>query len=125
MIKKTTLIIGTVLFIFGLAGFLPNPLVGKHAFFVTAVLHNLIYILVGLFVIFMGLNKENTGQKALKFFGGFFVLLAVLGFFAEEQKILGMILINSADTWLHFFLGALLLFYSEKFSKHAAGELKS
>lgn len=120
MIKKTTIIFGIILTLFGLMGFLPNPIVGRHAFFITDTFHNIIHLIIGFCLLAIALRGEGASLKALKIFGGFFVLLAILGFFAEEQKFLGVMAINNADTWLHFILGGILLFYSEKFSKNEA-----
>lgn len=117
MIKKTTIIFGIILALFGLLGFLPNPIVGRHAFFMADSVHNSLHLILGIGLIAMGLKSASAGLKSLKIIGSFFILIAVAGFFTEDRKFLGMFSINLWDTWLHLFLGGLLLFYSEKFSK--------
>lgn len=117
MVKKTTLIIGGLLIIFGILGFLPNPVVGLRAFFITDIFHNILHLLAGFGLVLMGFKSDSAGITAQKVFGVCFTILAIVGFFSSQQKLIGLVNMNSADNWLHFFLGGLLLFYSQKYSK--------
>ncbi|MEI6400079.1 MAG: DUF4383 domain-containing protein [bacterium] len=117
MTKKVTMILGVVVLLVGLLGFVNNPVLG---IFAVDAIHNLIHIIVGI-VLIMGAKGANTA-KTLKTVGIVVILVALLGFFVsnDEGKILGLIMSNSAANWLHLILGVVFVGLSMKDSNKMA-----
>jgi|SaaInlStandDraft_2_1057019.scaffolds.fasta_scaffold95272_3 hypothetical protein len=98
-------------FIFsGVVGFIPNPIVGTDAFFVTNAAHNLVHIVTAVGFIIVASMGNTASIKFMLGFGVVYVLVGVIGFFVTmgsgEGMLLGFIHINSLDNFLHLSLGA-------------------
>lgn len=115
MTKASAMIFGPVFVLMGIAGFVPNPVVGINGFFVTDTLHNLIHIVLGGFLVLgpRGLNASVT----LKTAASIFLLFAIFGFVMGEGKLLGLVRVNTADNWLHLVL-AMALFAGSVAGSH-------
>lgn len=117
MAKKVVGLLGAVLLIAGIAGFI-DPLTpdGKvfGLFLVgedSPVLHNMIHILSGLVALAAASSGEAYARLYAKVFGAVYALVTLLGFFTESgEKILGLIPINGADNLLHLGITVLLLY---------------
>lgn len=105
MTKKLAMVFGAVFILVGILGFIPNPIVGAGAIFATDLMHNIVHLLLGI-VLIAGASK---GAMTLKIVAAVYALVAILGFFMGEGKLLGLVEINTADNWLHLVL-ALVLF---------------
>ncbi len=121
MTKKPNLILAGLIFFLGLAGFLPNPVIGTSGFIRADAAHNFLHIFLGLFLLAGVLWKNKSAGLFGKLGGVFLILLAVAGFlFARNEKLFGLLTANVAVNWLHLVLGiAFLAVSSEK------GELAS
>lgn len=113
MAKKLALAIGIVFTLVGILGFIPNPIVGPDAFFVTDGIHNLVHLITGLILLGIALAAEESSAAALKVFGFIYLLVAILGFFSVSAdstgEVLAFLVVNSADNWLHLVLGIIIL----------------
>lgn len=113
MSKTISIIIGLIFLLIGAMGYFPNSIVGPGAFFETNNLHNIVHVLFGLIIIFAAFASESSLARWLKIVGLLYLIVAVLGFFAVDEtglgQILGLIMVNSSDNWLHVVLGFLLL----------------
>ena len=94
---------------FGVLGFIPNPLIGETGIFATNTLHDLIHIISGV-VLLAGAYSSLGSSMALKIIGVVYALVAILGFFAvTDGALLGLIPVNTPDQWLHVVLAVAIL----------------
>jgi hypothetical protein len=102
------IVLGVILVIAGIIGFVPNPIAySENAIFTVNAAHNVVHIVSGLFLLagaFTGLGSV----MALRILGIVYVVVAVLGFVSGDM-ILGFIQNNAGDNWLHVVLAIVLL----------------
>lgn len=112
MAKSIIMVLGVLFIIIGVLGYFNNPVLGV---FEVDTLQNIFHILSGVVAIAMA----AIGQRAAKFFaktlGLIYGLVAILGFIlGTEEKLLGLMQINTADNFLHLLLAVVLLFVGFK-----------
>ena len=94
-------------------GFVPNPLVGADALFVTNTAHNLVHLLTAVGFGLVAVMGDRASVIFMKVFGVVYCLVGVLGFVvlgsAAEGHLLGLVHINRMDNFLHVGLGLLIL----------------
>jgi|SRR6185503_14841129 len=108
--RTAAFVLGVVFLIFGVLGYVPNPLVGPNAIFVTNSLHDLIHIISGIFLL-LGVYSALTPGLALKILGVVYAIIAILGFVmlkGADGVMLG-IAMNMMDHWLHVVLAIVIL----------------
>ena len=109
MAKKFAIILGILLALFGLLGFMSNPIIGPEKFFHANLAHNLVHLLLGVILLAAGLKNESAAGLALKVTAAVYLLLSLLGFVMGTDKLLlGLLAINAADSWLHLLLAIIL-----------------
>ena len=111
MAKTLAIVFGVIFVLVGLLGFIPNPLVGPDALFVTDAWHNLVHLLFGVILLVVAYTAAEKSALWLKILGVVYLILAVLGFvmISEGGELLGLVAMNHADHWLHVVLGVVLL----------------
>lgn len=107
--KNICLAFGLPFVAVGILGFFPNPLVSHHGVFEVNVMHNLLHVVVGTIFIFGALLSGTAARRILQTLSVAGIALAVLGFVAENNLILGVIHINEADKWLHAVLAVVIV----------------
>jgi hypothetical protein len=110
MAKKLALVLGIVLVILGVLGYVSNPLIGASGLFETNGLHNLVNLVIGIILLIVAFAAPGKSGLWLKIFGIIYLILVVLGFLMVPSggMLLGMAT-NVADHWLHLVLGVVLL----------------
>lgn len=90
-------------------GFVPNPLVGEHALFVTNTAHNLVHLATAIGFAVVALIGERASIRFMQAFGVIYLLTGIVGFVmlgsAAEGHLLHVIHINWLDNFLHVGLG--------------------
>ena len=111
MAKTLAIVFGVVFVLVGILGFMDNPLVGMDGLFQTDTLHDLVHLIIGVALLIVAFTAPAKSAGALKLFGIIYLVLAVLGFLtiADGGELLGLVLMNTADHWLHVFLGVALI----------------
>ena len=111
MLKKIGLAFGAVFVLVGLAGFVPalTPDGKLLGLFAVNGAHNLVHIATGAIALGIALASPAALSLFFKVFGVVYGLVAVLGYFAGDQPILGIIAHNMADMWLHVAIAAVSL----------------
>ena len=111
MLKKIGLAFGVIMVLAGLAGYVPALTPGGKLLGIFAVNgpHNLVHIATGAIALALALWSVANLSTFFKIFGVVYALVAVLGFFAGDQPILGLIAHNMADLWLHVAIAAFSL----------------
>ena len=85
----------------GLVGFIPNPVLSPNGVFEVNVMHNLLHVSVGAVFIIGALLSEKAARRTLQSLSVVGVALAILGFVAKSDLLLGLVHVNEADKWLH------------------------
>lgn len=97
----TATILGAVLLLVGIIGFIDNPLVGPDGLFSVNSLHNLVHLLSGAVGLGIGIWGSIIAARWFnKVFGIVYALVAVLGF----AGLAGFLDANMADHVLHTIL---------------------
>src|SRR6266446_1280096 len=90
-------------------GFVPNPLVGQDAFFVTNTAHNVVHLATAIGFVVVALLGENASIRFMQAFGVVYLLTGAIGFVMlgsrPEGHLLHLIHINWLDNFLHLGLG--------------------
>jgi len=94
-------------------GFVPNPLLGENAFFVTNTAHDLVHLASAIGFAFVAVLGEKVSIRFMQAFGIFHVLIGLIGFATlgsqSEGHLLNIIHINSFDNFLHLGSGILIV----------------
>jgi hypothetical protein len=105
--RNACIVLGVILILVGLLGFIPNPLVSADGIFAVNAAHNLVHIVTGL-ALLIGALALNQSQMTLRVVGIAYALVAILGFFSGDM-LLGFIHMNAADRWLHVLIAIVLI----------------
>ena len=105
--KMGALVLGVIFVLAGIAGFVPNPLVGPTGIFVTNPMHDYVHIGSGAVLVIAGLT--SFAKPGLLLVGVIYAVVAVLGFVMQEEMLFGLIHMNDADRYLHVGLALVLL----------------
>ncbi len=105
--KMGALVLGVVFVLVGIAGFIPNPLVGPSGIFVTNPMHDYVHMGSGVVLVLAGLSQ--FAKPGLLLIGVIYGVVAVLGFVMQEEMLFGLIHVNDADRYLHVGLAVVLL----------------
>jgi len=100
-------IVGVVFILLGLIGFFNNPLLGV---FEVNVWNNLIFLATGVLALTAANMGEITSRNYSKFFGFFYLILMIIGFFVGDTgEVLGFIANNQANNILYLVFAAAFL----------------
>jgi hypothetical protein len=114
--KTFALILGIVLLLVGIAGFIDNPLVGDSGYFGTNMYQDVLHLIAGLFGIYVGTKGKGPGYNAT--IGWIGLALGVLGFIPGVDSLFASLLnINMSITVLHLVIGIVCLGVYYKASK--------
>jgi hypothetical protein len=93
----------------GILGFVPGITNGDMflGFFMVNTPHNILHITTG--VLFLIASFVGAARWWFGIFGGFYVLLAAIGFRVGTGLIFNLISSSLIDSWGHLFLGLVLL----------------
>ena len=106
--RMVAIVLGVILVIVGIIGFIPNPIAySENAIFTANAALNVIHIVSGLFLL-AGAYTTLGSAMALRILGVVYVVVAILGFVGGDM-ILGFISNNAGDNWLHVVLAIVLL----------------
>ena len=104
--RMAGLILGIVLIVVGILGFIPNPLVSPTGLFVVNTLHNIVHLASGA-VILAGVYSFGAGL-GLKIIGVVYAIVAILGLIMGGDMLFGVAM-NTNDHWLHVVLAVVIL----------------
>lgn len=109
MAKTMALVLGIILVLVGILGFVTNPLVGAHGLFMTNGLQNLLHLVFGVVLVIASRAGQPQSATWLKIIGVLYLILAILGFLMGGPMLFGLIDTTSADKWLYVVLGVVLV----------------
>lgn len=101
-------ILGAILILVGLIGFVNNPIFGL---FGVNVLHNLIHIVTGAALVYGGMAGGSTMGLIARVFGIIYAIVTVGSFVPGLNDLLNSLIVNNvADALLHALLAVVLLY---------------
>lgn len=111
MVRYVAIGFGVVLMIVGVLGWVPAAKPDGKLFGLFAVdhLHNFVHLGTGLLSLLVGFTTERAARGMFRFVGVVYAILTVLGFFAGEGQLFGVMAMNMADHVLHAILALLTL----------------
>lgn len=111
----------------GILGFIPNPVIGPDAIFVTNTAHNFVHLVTALGFSIVALMGNNPSIRFMLIFGVTYLVVGLLEFVVTMNDspgmLLGFIHINSLDNFLHLGLGAAILISG--YVAKTAGEMQN
>lgn len=112
MLKTIAVIFGIVMLAVGVLGFVPMFTPGGYllGLFHVNTAHNIVHLLTGLVALLCGLNSSYASRLFFQVFGVVYGLVAILGFFYQDQHIFGLIANNVHDIWLHAVISLVALY---------------
>lgn len=108
MAKAYIIVVGLILVISGLAGFIDNPIVGDPAndvILATDALHNIVHLATGLLGLWIGLGMGDRVARGVIWFGWLYIVLFVVLLISPNLFGLLSVDVNNADHFLHGALG--------------------
>ncbi|WP_301328419.1 DUF4383 domain-containing protein [Goodfellowiella coeruleoviolacea] len=122
MVRPAALAISVVFLVVGILGFIPGitthydllRFAGHHSgamlfgLFEVSVLHNIVHLLFGL--VGLALARTVTGARAFLIVGGLiYLVLWLYGLVIGKGTAANFVPLNTADDWLHFVLGVVMI----------------
>ena len=104
MVKNTLWVLGIVFILLGIWGFFTDMILG---IFLVDTMHNLVHLIVGILALVFAGNVAR-GTMYARILGVIYALITIIGFFSDS--ILGLFMVNMADTWLHLVFALILLY---------------
>jgi hypothetical protein len=106
--KTAAIVLGIILVLFGLLGFVNNPL--ELGVFATGPGNDIVHIIAGIILLVGAFTSLGSGM-ALKIIGIIYAIIAIIGFFmvSADNMLLGFISMNDADKWLHVVIAIVIL----------------
>ncbi|WP_411074971.1 DUF4383 domain-containing protein [Streptomyces sp. cmx-4-7] len=117
-VQKAALAVGAVFLLVGVLGFVPGvtthydtmEFAAHHSeakllgIFQVSVLHNIVHLLFGVAGLALA-RSAGTARNYLVVGGAVYLVLWLYGMFVDHDSAANFVPVNTADNWLHFFLG--------------------
>jgi threonine/homoserine/homoserine lactone efflux protein len=121
-VQLTALIFGAVFLLIGILGFIPGitsnydqmMAAGHHSeamllgVFQVSILHNIVHILFGIAGLVLA-RSVPAARNYLIWGGVIYLVLWLYGLFIDKQSAANFVPLNTADNWLHFLLGVVMI----------------
>jgi Domain of unknown function (DUF4383) len=122
MVKSAAILFGLVFLLVGILGFVPGVTKDEMllGIFHVNLAHNVVHLASGVVFLLCGMAGASASSAFFKIFGIVYALVAVLGFIKGDALLLGLISNNTATTWLHVVLAAVMLFLGFGVGRQAA-----
>lgn len=117
--KKTALIFGWIFLVIGVLGLFSNPVISMTGFFHADLAHNIVHILTGVILLWVGYKSAAKLGLTLKVFGFIYLIVALIGFFSSGT-VLGILAVNGAANVLHLVIALIFLWVGFKGSSKPA-----
>ncbi len=105
LVKPVTWLFGLVFVVVGLLGFFMNPVLGL---FEVNTLHNLVHLVSGVVALIAASMSVSASRSYLVIFGIVYAIVTIAGFLSFAP-VTDLLVINSADNWLHLLITVVFL----------------
>jgi len=119
MVKTVLYVLGIVLVLVGLLGFVNDPVLG---IFEVDALQNSIHLITGIALVVAASLGGGVGSLVVKILAVIYALMAVLGLVLPGDTLLGLMEINFAGNIFHLVLAALFIWLGFFGSKEKSAE---
>lgn len=111
MIRSVAIGFAIVMIILGILGYVPAVAPDNLLFGVFEVgpVHNAVHIATGAIALIVGFTTERAARGMFQFVGIVYAIVAIAGFFAGDDALLGIMAVNFADHILHVIIALLAL----------------
>ncbi|WP_214410647.1 DUF4383 domain-containing protein [Sphaerisporangium fuscum] len=133
-VQTAAFVVGLVFLVVGILGFIPGittnygsmTFAGHHSgsllfnLFQVSVLHNIVHLVFG----FAGVTMARSYGAAANYLvwgGVIYLLLWIYGLFVAGPNTANFVPVNTADNWLHFLLGIVMIALGVGLSRRRAG----
>ncbi|MEU5840569.1 DUF4383 domain-containing protein [Rhodococcus sp. NPDC047139] len=133
-VQTASLVVGAVFLLVGILGFIPGVTsdysqlsgAGHHSeamllgIFQVSILHNIVHLLFGV----LGLAAARAVSTARSFLiigGAVYLVLWLYGLIIDPDSSANFVPVNSADNWLHFVLGVVMIALGVVLTRTRAG----
>ncbi|NAS23903.1 DUF4383 domain-containing protein [Herbidospora sp. NEAU-GS84] len=130
-LQQASLAVGVVFLIVGILGFIPGittqynsmgaagheSMAMLFGLFQVSVLHNIVHLIFGV----AGIAMARTWDSARLFLIGggiIYLILWVYGLIVSQESAANFVPLNTADDWLHFVLGVVMIALGVLLSRH-------
>lgn len=113
MVRTAAQVFGWVFVLVGILGFVPgitNDGLLLGIFEVDAI-HNIIHLVSGAAALWAASAGPKASKTYFQVFGVIYGIITILGFFAGDDALLGIIAHNTADVWLHLVITLAALYF--------------
>jgi Domain of unknown function (DUF4383) len=113
MVKTAAILFGIVFLVMGILDFVPavTPANGMLlGIFHVNTVHNIVHLAAGVVFLLCGMAGVGASRTFFQIFGIVYALVALLGFYYDDNALVGLISNNTADAWLHVVLAVAMLF---------------
>ncbi|TKK88374.1 DUF4383 domain-containing protein [Herbidospora galbida] len=130
-LQQASLAVGVVFLIIGILGFIPGITTQYQSMeaaghestamlfglFQVSALHNIVHLIFG----FAGIAMARTWDSARLFLIGggiIYLILWIYGLIVNQESTANFVPLNTADNWLHFVLGVVMIALGVLLSRH-------
>jgi len=112
MVKTAAILFGIFFIVAGIGGFFPalTPDGKLFGLFMVDTIHNLVHLASGIVAMLCAFAGPGASRKYFQIFGLVYGLVAALGFYYQDNPLLGMMAHNRTDIWLHVAISLVSLF---------------
>lgn len=112
MAKTYVLILGIILVLLGVLGFVTPLAPGGNLFgvFATGTMHSLTYLVCGALALACAAAGGTYPKTYAKVFGVIFGLFTIIGFMVSDGEVLGLLNVNQPDNVLHLVIAVSALY---------------
>lgn len=111
MVKTLAILFGIVFLTIGILGFVPGITTNEMllGIFMVNAVHSVVHIVSGVIFLLAGMGGAGASRLWFQIFGLIYAVVAIMGFVVGNGMIFNLISNNTADTWLHVVLAAVML----------------
>jgi len=111
MAKTLGMLFGLVFLAIGILGFVPGVTKDEMllGIFMVNTVHSIVHIASGAVFLIASMSGAGAARLWFQIFGLVYAVVAVMGFVVGNGMIFNLISNNTADTWLHVGLAAVML----------------
>lgn len=122
MVKTVLYVVGAVLALMGILGFVTGSVLG---IFSASAIGNVINLVVGLAVLYAAAKGGSTGDLLVKIGAVVYAVIAILGFVLSGESIFGIIDTNLSTDILNVVIAVVLIWAGFFASKDSGGAMES
>lgn len=111
MAKTLGMLFGIVFLAIGILGFVPGVTTNDMllGIFMVNAAHSVVHIVSGVIFLIAAMSGAGAARLWFQIFGLIYAVVAIMGFVVGNGMIFNLISNNTADTWLHVVLAAVML----------------